>query len=249
MSKRKDFHNFIEEQSPAEKESAWRRLESELGDEQTSVSPKKRRSSMRMKVLSACASFAVIAVIGLGIGLGLNSNVGGDDVSDGNPLEENPPSQTMPVEPVAPDDDIRYCGVNDYVVETGELTLKQYAEQYQINLLYLDWYDETEDYNNYLYKLKENDEIICLQEDLVDDESNYICLYITDNRTETDFLYWHDAEAEAEKVINGISVYYMYDEQAWLNFEYQGYKYYLLFDFDDKEYLFSVAEQMILNNI
>lgn len=255
MSRETDFHNLIEQQNLEEKEAAWHRLESKLSEQQelregkATASPKKRRSPKFMKVLSACASFAVISIIGLGVGLGigLNPDKGGAD----DTLDNDPPEQTLPVDP--PEEPpilyIRYCGVKDCEMVSSEFTLKEYAENYQIKLLYLDWYEKTEDYNNSLYKLKENGDIVCFQEDFVDGEGNYISISVTDNKTEIDSLIWYTAETGNEIILNNISVYSQYSTNTTLaNFEYQGYRYYLFLEFEDIEYLLSIVEQM-LNNI
>lgn len=261
MSKEKDFHKLIEQQCPEEKEAAWRRLESKLteqqalGEQRKAPSPREKSLPKFIKILSACASFVVIAIIGLGVGLGIGLNPdkgGGDDA-----LGKEPPEQTTPVEPdtsnepAQPEIVIRYCGSDDCEIISGELTLKQYAETYQTDLLYLDWYEETGDYSNYIYRLKENGDSICFQEDFMIfdgvNEGNYISLFVTDNKTETDFLTWHSAETGKEAVINHVSVYYMCEGGNTLaNFEYKGYKYYLeVLSLEVEGYILEVAELML----
>lgn len=253
MSSEKDFHNLIEQQNSEEKESAWRRLEDKLGEERTVPAPKKRCSPRFMKVLSACASFVAVAAIGLGIGLGIGLNpTGGDDI-----LDEDPPKQTEPVDPPeespVPDKVIRYCGIEDCEVGSGEFTLKQYAENYQIDLLYLDWYEQTEDFTKRLYKTKETGENVCVKEEfMIFDgayEGYYIRVFVTDNKTETDFLTWYTGETGNETAVNNALVYSQLDATGTLaNFEFGGYRYYLkALDVYDEAYILELAESMLQN--
>ena len=122
----------------------------------------------------------------LGLAIGLNTDKGGDNTS-GNEFPEQTVPIDSPEDPPVPDVVIRYCGVEDCEIKSGECTLKEHTEKYQVGLLYLDWYEKAEDYNKFLYTLKETGDAVCFQEFFMDSDANYIYIYVTDNRTEIDF--------------------------------------------------------------
>ena len=227
MSKKK-IRNLIERQNAEEKEALWRRLEAELEGESVPVTPQKKRFPNFWKVFSACAT-SVALIVGLGVGLGLGLNHRGGDIAG------------------PPDTHSRYCDVADCEIVKSEYTLKQYAELYGVDLVYLDWYD-AEDYEKHLYKLKDNGEPVCLQEQFADPNFNYVSLFVTDNRTEMDFLTWYNEETGETAVMNGISVYYQEGQKRAVNFEYKGYRYYLKLSINDFEYLLQIVETMLNNH-
>ena len=238
----KEFHKLIEQQNPEEKEAAWRRLEQRLKDENVEIVPAKRKKSLTAwKVFSVCTSVAACLVIGLGLGLGLGLNRGGEDISD-----TNPPNQTEPVEPEVPEKPIRYFGVSDCTQVEAEYTLKEYSLNNEAELLYWDYYEKTEDYDKFVYQLKDTGEAICLGEMFVNEDGNYVFVYVTDNRTETDFLIWYDTETGTVSQIGNINIFYQNKmEFTRANFEYKGYRYYLEIQFKDSDYLLQIAEEML----
>ncbi|MDE7296664.1 MAG: hypothetical protein K2N84_05300 [Clostridia bacterium] len=227
------IRNLIKRQNAEAQQAAWRRIEEALGEDYFAPKPKPKRSPKFWKILSACTSCAVVLILGLGLGLGLGLNRN-PDVS-----QVEPPDNSV---------QLQYCSADDCDFEDGEYTLKQYAEVYNVELLYLDWYDTTEDYGKSLYTLKDSGAPVCFKEFFMCPDANYISVYITNNRTIMDFLPWFDAETGETTIINGVSVYYKSEAKNRLvNFEYKGYRYYLELDIDDFDYLCQIAEEMLSN--
>lgn len=228
----KKIHNLIMRQNSEANAALWSRIEAELAEELSAPAQKKKQkhSPKFWKVFSACTSAAVVLILGLGLGIGLGLNRKPDV------------SQVTP-----PNIQLRYCSVADCEFGDGEYTLKQYAEVYNVELLYLDWYNETEDYDKSLYILKDGGEPVCFKEYFVDSDFNYINIYVTDNRTVMDFIPWFDAETGKETAINNITVYYHMAQKSNMNFEYKNYRYYIQLDFEDFDYLCQIAELMLSN--
>ncbi len=222
------LHKMIEEEGREETARAWARLEARLNEMPQYNTPKKskkRLSPKLKKILVSCASVAVVVAAGLGFSLGFG-------------LQK-------------PVDDNRYCSANDYVSASSEKTLKDYVLEYQVNVLYLDWYDEAGEYFNTAYKLKETEEIVCFHETLTDEYWNYVYLYVTDNKTEIDLLEQFNFNVEEEITVNNIPISYKISNYiAYAKFEYQNYKYYLEVNFvytdlDYTEHTFNIVEQLL----
>ncbi len=222
------LHKMIEEEGREETARAWARLEARLNEMPQYNTPKKskkRLSPKLKKILVSCASVAVVVAAGLGFSLGFG-------------LQK-------------PVDDNRYCSANDYVSASSEKTLKDYVVEYQVNVLYLDWYDEAGEYFNTVYKLKETEEIVCFHETLTDEYWNYVNLYVTDNKTDIDVLSKFNLEIGEENTVNNIKINYtIIKDNVLAKFEYQNYKYYLEvnFEYQDLNYVehtFNIVEQLL----
>ena len=133
----------------------------------------------------------------------------------------------------------------------SEKTLKDYVVEYQVNVLYLDWYDEAGEYFNTVYKLKESEEIVCFHETLTDEYWNYVNLYVTDNKTDIDVLSKFNLEIGEENTVNNIKINYtIIKDNVLAKFEYQNYKYYLEvnFEYQDLNYVehtYNIVEQLL----
>lgn len=222
------LHKMIEEEGREETARAWARLEARLNEMPQYNTPKKskkRLSPKLKKILVSCASVAVVVAAGLGFSLGFGLQ---------KPVDED-----------------RYCSANDYVSAPSEKTLKDYVLEYQVNVLYLDWYDEAGEYFNTAYKLKETEEIVCFHETLTDEYWNYVNLYVTDNKTDIDLLEQFNFNGEEEITVNNIPISYkINDEDAFAKFEYQNYRYFIEINFvytdlDYTEHTFNIVEQLL----
>ena len=131
------------------------------------------------------------------------------------------------------------------------MTLKDYFVEYQVNVVYLDWYDVAGEYFNTAYKLKETEEIVCFHETLTDEYWNYVNLYVTDNKTEIDLLSNFNLTTEDKSIINDITVSYMINKDvSYSKFEYQNYRYFIEINFvytdlDYTEHTFNIVEQLL----
>ncbi len=216
------LHKMIEEEGREETARAWARLEARLNEMPQYNTPKqskKRLSPKLKKILVSCASVAVVVAAGLGFSLGFGLQ---------KPIDDN-----------------RYCSVGDYSKENVDLTLKQYSEANENKILYIDWYNELEDNYSIQFKLKENNEVICFQENITDVNYNYITISVTDNKTELDIFNKVDFNLN-EKNFNEIKISYLVIKNySYANFEYNNFKYFIELQIDDSDYLFNIVEQLL----
>ena len=213
----------IEEEGREETARAWARLEARLNEMPQYNTPKKskkRISTKLKKILVSCASVAVVVAAGLGFSLGFGLQ---------KPIDDN-----------------RYCSVGDYSKENVDLTLKQYSEANENKILYIDWYNELEDNYSIQFKLKENNEVICFQENITDLDYNYITINVTDNKTELDLLNKFNSELGEETLIKNTTItYFVNNHIAYAKFEKQEYRYYVELELEDTGYLLNIVEQLL----
>ena len=62
----------------------------------------------------------------------------------------------------------RYFTSQSYETVNTQRTLKDYAQEIGENLLYFDWYAETDYLKNQAWQLKDTQEVICFQEEIID---------------------------------------------------------------------------------
>lgn len=219
----KEFHKLIEQQGAEETEQAWQRIKARLNEEPEAVAqpkPKKRCPARVKKIAVICASVAIVAAAGISFSLGFGLQ---------KPVDEN-----------------RYCSMGDYEMVVSEKTLKDYIVEYNVNVLYLDWYDETEEYSNTAYRLKGTNEIICFYEGFVDTDWNYINLYVTDNKTEIDILNKFKLESQEQTVVVSTSILHtIHNHNSYASFEYSGYRYFIELELEDSDYVLNIAEQLL----
>ncbi len=207
MSKERKFHNLIEEQNPDEKQELWNRIESALKEEnlagEISV-PKKKFLSWR-KITALATSFVLVTTAIV---------LGGLKIFSGKEV---------------PEDKSRYCTQNEYEVLPTQLTLKEYGEQLNTEILFFDWYAETESVNGYIYQLKSSEEVICFREEIVDiNTGNLVRIYVTDNKTQIDILDPYKEICTNENQVSNIKVYWVSKTfRANTYFEYQNYRYFI----------------------
>lgn len=219
----KEFHKLIEQQGAEETEQAWQRIKARLNEEPEAVAqpkPKKRCPARVKKIAVICASVAIVAAAGISFSLGFGLQ---------KPVDEN-----------------RYCSMGEYEMIVSEKTLKDYIVEYNVNVLYLDWYDETDEYSNTAYRLKDSEEFICFYESFVDFDYNYVNLYVTDTRTEIDILNKFKFETEEQSdIITTCVSYIVNDKKTYAKFEYSGYRYFIELELEDSDYVLNIAEQLL----
>lgn len=218
MSKEKDFHKLIRQQNVDEKESAWNRIEQqneEVVIELGTVLGKKRFFSKKNIILICSAIFFLILAVTIII-ITLPNNQG-NDVGDGTG------NGTI--------DDKRYCEFSDYYVVESELSIEQYSDANNLQILYFKDYAECEYYTDYVYKLKSSDEIICLNEELMNQDGYIISQHVTDSKTEIDFLNIYTNICTNTTTINSIEVKWGTSTgSAYARFAYKNFKYFLKID-------------------
>ncbi len=166
MSIERDFEKLVIEQNPEQKKASWQKIQKMLEeDEQETVADiefgntlAKSFFSNRRNIIIIVSSALVLLTAAILMLVFL-----------------------LP-EPLPPK---RYCAMGDYYIVSSDISIKEYSEQNELSLFYF----EDSEYAVYEhYKLKDDDEIICLKEELSDEDGNYISYYITDKNTEIDIL-------------------------------------------------------------
>ena len=161
MSRASKFHKLIEEQNPEEKKALWKRLESRIESErefdniesegEVLVMSRSRTDTTRRNILIIVAAFMAV-VLALCVTLFVVKPFNSNSAEDGDNKNE-----------IEKPDDKRYCTVNDYSTEISKITIKQYAADNNLELLYFDYYEQSEYYADTQYVLSETQEVICLQ--------------------------------------------------------------------------------------
>lgn len=225
MIKDKKFHELIERQDLETKEQNLQKLKSSLDtSDYASIELDNGKSTKILirspKVILTTLLLVIVVTIGIFLAIFI---------------------------PRKSKDKIRFCSQNDYTSEMSDFTLKDYSLQMGGKLLYFDWYDDTEFYNNYVLKLNSTGEIICYQEVIYDNAEGYaIYIYITDTKTEIDFLNHYKTCNESE-IINGVEVKYSVgDTCEYATFIFKDFKYYIdVSEAESSALLLSYIEQLL----
>lgn len=216
MSKERDFHRLIEEQNPEEKERVWKKIESRIESERDNVEgggevivlSKSKRYGLIRNVAICC-----LAALFFGVAVFLILRF------------------TLPENDGFIADDRRYCTVNDYHKVDTDVTVKQYAFENGKNILYFDIYGVSEYYCDSRYLLNGTDEVICLLEEIVDEAGAYISFYVTDDRTDIDFLDSYSSNCYNQTSVNSVTVEWgSVNDASMAKFQYGGYCYYISVD-------------------
>lgn len=228
MSKERKFHELIEQQNREEKDAVWAKLqqkETERRQEKpVSALPKARSFSWR-KWVPIVASSLVAVVIGAFSIWGFLSLKNADN-------EDNKG---------------RYFTGQSYETVEVQYTLKEYAQEIGKSLLYFDWYAEAEGLKNYAWRLKDTQEVICFQEEIIDINTGcLIYMFVRESNTEIeDFS--ADEETDRKSEINGVQVDWRYSKfKANAKFIYEDYAYYLRVDEPiDENYILGLVEELL----
>jgi len=239
MSKDKDFHKLIEKQDEEKKNLVWRKIQTQTTNDESNLNVENvgevialsKNKSKRNFILSAAISALII--IGLILGLLLGFNRKPDDFSN------------------SPNDEIRYCTIDDYYIDKTDINIEKYNEENDLNLLYFDYYDKTEYYADAHYKLNNTDEVICLFEEIYDDNFAYINIYITDNKTDIDAIKFIKNASNKQTEVKSIKVNFGLDLNILCaHFEYNGYLYYLSVEYEQSEeqYIINLIDKLLARN-
>lgn len=222
MSKEQDFHKQIIEQNQEEKNSLWRKIEQQQDEEVIELGEvlgKKHRLSTKIIILVS-SFFCLLVAIAIVLVCTLT---------------------------IKKEDTIRYCKSEDcYFIDTDS-SIEKYAEENGKELLFFDWYEESEYYIDQHYKLKDTDEIICLREELIDKNGNYIVQHITAVNIKLDFLDSYQKCTESV-IIKSCKVYWSSDSSTGQKayFAYEDHIYYLFIEaLADEQYILKLVEDLI----
>ena len=141
----------------------------------------------------------------------------------------------------------RYFNAQSYDSIETEITLKEYAQEIGVNLLYFDWYGQTDHIKDYKWQVKDTQETICFQEEIVDiNTGSIVNIHVVEKDTEIDTL---SADELTENVTqkNNINIYWKSNiEEAYANFVYEDYRYYLrVLDPYQETYILDLVEELL----
>lgn len=216
---KKDINKIIEEQNPDEKQAVKKKLQSVLGISEPSVKASSRKLSTARIISVAVACLCVICVA---ITLPI--------------VLTNQPSN-------------RFCTEDDYAKIMLDCTIKEYAEQTGRPLLYVDWYDLSEDTTTELYaSVHDVNDMIFLHEIVANEELGQIVyLFVHDNRTTVEALFDWFYGCTLIFEFKGVNIKYSSTTTETIAFfEYQGYKYYIeILEPNGEDLLKEVVENML----
>lgn len=228
MSKERKFHELIEQQNREEKDAVWAKIQQKemerQKEEAVSVSPKPHSFSWR-KWAPIMASSLVAVVIG-GVAtwgfLSLNNKTNDDNKG-------------------------RYFTSQSYEKINTQSTLKDYALEIGKNLLYFDWYEETDYLKNQVWQLNDTSEIICFQENIIDINTGCkIVIFVIEVGTQIeDFSLFEESDKKSE--LEGVQIDWQYSQiRANAKFVYENYTYYLRIDEPiDENYILDLVEELL----
>ena len=227
MSKERKFHELIEQQNREEKDAVWAKIQQKEAERQTQepapVSPKARSFSWRKwtPILASSLAAVVIGVFATWGFLSLKNGTNGDNKG-------------------------RYFTSQSYEKVNTQLTLKDYAQEIGKNLLYFDWYEETEHLESQAWELNDTQEIICFQEEIIDFNAGCkIEIFVIEADIEIeDFA---DDETDRRSEIKGVQIDWQYSKfRSYANFVYEDYAYYLRVDDPiDENYILTLIEELL----
>lgn len=231
MSKERDFHRLIENQNREKKDAMWKKLESRLEEEIDNVEScgevlvlSKNRNLSYVKYIAI--SCVVALFLGLTVFLIVNFGFKKDDGFIDN---EN-----------------RYCTFNDYYKQETVTTIKQYNIENNTDFLFFDFYNFTEYICDTQFKLKDTEEIICLNEEIVDEIGAFISFYITDEYTDLDILENFSTICVEQTSINRVTVNWgVKQETSFATFNYNGNNYYISVEYFEQDYILQLVELLL----
>ncbi|MCM1438966.1 MAG: hypothetical protein NC131_07115 [Roseburia sp.] len=222
MSKEQDFRKLIKKQNGDEKSKVWAELERQIDGEEVEYGDvlKKKRLSKETNILLTCGIGALILAVAVIL------------ICSFTLKKEN---------------SSRYCTVGDYYSVETETPIALYAEQNNLKLLYFGWYSDSEYCFDKQYKLNGTNEVICLMEELLDENEVYVMQYVTKSSVKIDFLEVYSIASINSRAISSVNVKYgAMNGSACAYFTYKDYNYYFsLADYSDGQYLLDLITDLL----
>lgn len=156
-------------------------------------------------------------------------------------------SVVLPLTLQSQDNYIKYTN-NDIVSQLSTETIKEFAHNNNLPILYLDWYDIAEDCSTTKVVEKNNpSNLIYLTETMI--LGGYKVIYsVMRNNISVDTFDFYDGDKTEYSCSNGVKVECTINlSEIFANFEYNGYKYYLDFrNCSDEEFFHQTLESMFV---
>ena len=228
MSKERKFHELIEQQNREEKDAVWAKIQQKEAEREqgkpVSALPKSRSFFGRKWVTIAASSLAVVVI-------GAFSTWGFLSLNDGKNNENEG----------------RYFTSQSYEKVITQLTLKEYAQGIEKSLLYFDWYQETDFVEDYVWQLKDTQEIICFQEEIIDINTGCkVKLFVIDADTTIE-NFSVEEETDRTSEIKETQIDWSYSRfSSYANFVYEDYSYYLRLEEPiDENHILDLVEELL----
>ena len=141
----------------------------------------------------------------------------------------------------------RYFTSQSYEKVNTQSTLKDYAQEIGKDLLYFDWYTETDYLKNQAWQLKDTQEIICFQEEIIDINTGCkVEIFVMEADTEIEGLDFVE-ETDKNSKIKEVEIDWRYSRfSAYADFEYEDYQYYLRVDEPiDENHILTLVEELL----
>lgn len=218
------FHKFIEEQNTEEKEELYERLKQRLNLPEAPVKENKKTGFVRFFKkpyrIIACASAAlVVFCLAIFIPLALK---GGELAKE------------------------RYCHEKD-CVKMDIVSIKDYAKENDLPLLYLEWYEKGQLIYSSLF-LDNTEKFVYIKEKISNDETgDLVYLSITDKNTKVDVFekFWESCVKESN-IDNNKIMWNFQNSSGLAFFEYEGYRYYVeLYRPVSEEAILDIVREML----
>lgn len=228
MSRERKFHELIEQQNRKEKDAVWAKIQHKEAEREQEKSipvlPKARSFFWRKwtPILASSLTAVVIGVFATWGFLSLNDEKNNDNKG-------------------------RYFTSQSYEIVATQTTLKDYAQDIGKDLLYFDWYEETDYLQDVVWRLNDTQEIICFQEEIIDINTGCkVKLLALEADTEIEDLS-RDMETDKKSEIEEVQIDWRYSRfGACANFVYEGYKYYLCVDEPiDENHILDLVEELL----
>ena len=204
MSRERKIHELIEKGNREEKDRVWARIQERAREEVPLAVELPKPKARPWRKWAAIAASSCAAVL-IGVVAFVKFFPFGEKKNEG-----------------------RYFDNQAYERIDVDYTLQEYAQSIEKDLLYFDWYAETDYVKNMAWKLNDTQEIICFQEELVDINSGCVVhLFVTDADDKMDG-FSTDENTQSVSMLGQVEVNWDFlGDKAIANFEYEGYRYYL----------------------
>lgn len=227
MSKEREFHELIEQQNREEKDAVWAKIQQKEAEREKEESipalPKARSFSWWKWTPILASSFAAVVIGGFAT-WGFLSLTNGNNDNNG-----------------------RYFTSQSYEIVDTQRTIKDYAMETGENLLYFDWYAETDYLKDQVWQLKDTQEIICFEEEIIDINTGcpvYLFVIEVDTTIE-DVSFVEETDRQTE--IKETQIDWRYSKfRAYATFVYEDYSYYLRLEEPiDENHILDLVEELL----
>lgn len=228
MSKERKFHKLIEQQNRKEKDAVWARLQQKEAEREqekpVSALPKARSFSWRKWVPIVASSLVAVVIGAFATWEFLSLKNNGNEDNKG-----------------------RYFNSQSYEIVDTQLTIKDYSLEMGKSLLYFDWYEETDFCKDKVWQLKDTQEIICFEEEIIDINTGCLVnMFVIQADIEIENLsFVEDTDKKSE--LQGVEVDWRYTKfRAYATFEYEDYAYYVRVEEPmDENHILALVEELL----